>query len=159
MQNTDASKSERIGCGLEARVGSREDVFQQLKREVLMMKQTGASEYKAVLMARREEILGSSRHREDIWIVQSHDLIDTIQLASDREFAIRTLERESKSLMQVNSALKRIDHGEFGICLECEEPISDKRLTAVPWAAYCLHCQELHDTHETADDHELQLVG
>ncbi len=91
--------------------------------------------------------------------MESNDLIETVQLASDREFAVRTLERESKSLMQVDAALKRIDHGEFGICLECEEPISPKRLAVVPWASYCLKCQELHDQRESAETHEPQLAA
>jgi len=123
------------------------------------MKQGDINRYEALLMAKREEILGSSRHREDIWIVESNDLIETVQLASDRELAIRTLERESKSLMQVDAALKRIDRDEFGICLECEEPISAKRLAVVPWAAYCLHCQQLHDTRDSTDAYEPQLAA
>ena len=123
------------------------------------MKQGDINQYKALLMAKRHEILGSSRHREDIWIVESNDLVETVQLASDRELAIRTLERESKSLMQVGAALKRIDHDEFGICLECEEPISTKRLAAVPWAAYCLECQQFHDTRDATDAYERQLAA
>jgi len=123
------------------------------------MKQDDMKRYKALLMAKREEILGRSRDREDIWIVQSSDVIETVQLASDREFAVRTLERESKSLMQVDAALKRIDRAEFGICLECEEPISAKRLAVVLWAAYCLHCQELHDTRKSTDARESQLAA
>jgi len=123
------------------------------------MKQGDMNRYKELLIAKREEILGKSRHREDIWIVESSDLIDAVQLASDRDFAVCTLERESKSLMQVDAALKRIDHGEFGICLECEEPISTKRLEVVPWAAYCLQCQQLHDTRESMGAHEPQLAA
>ena len=49
------------------------------------------------------------------------------------------------------AALKHIDDGEFGICLECEEPISPKRLAGLPWAGYCLHCQELRDSEEATD--------
>jgi DnaK suppressor protein len=123
------------------------------------MKQDDMIRYQTLLIAKREEILGSSRHREDIWIVESSDLIETVQLASDREFAILSLERESRSLMQVDAALERIDHGEFGICLECEEPIPTKRLAVVPWAAYCLQCQELHDTRESTDAYEPQLAA
>ena len=123
------------------------------------MKQGDIYRYKALLMAKRKEILGRSLHREDIWIVESNDLIETVQLASDRELALRTLERESKSLMQVEAALKRIDHDEFGICLECEEPISTKRLAVVPWAAYCLQCQQLHDTRESTAGNKLQLAA
>ena len=123
------------------------------------MKQGDTNQYKALLTAKLHEILGSSRHREDIWIVDSNDLVETVQLASDRELAIRTLERESKSLTQVGAALKRIEQEEFGICLECEEPISSKRLAVVPWAAYCLQCQQLHDTLESTDAYVPQLAA
>ncbi|MFZ1007167.1 MAG: TraR/DksA family transcriptional regulator [Candidatus Sulfotelmatobacter sp.] len=123
------------------------------------MKQGDINQYKALLTAKLDEILGRSRRREDIWIVESNDLIESVQLASDRELAIRTLERESTSLMQVGAALKRIDHDEFGICLECDEPISIKRLAAVPWAAYCLECQQLHDKRDSTDAYERQLAA
>jgi DnaK suppressor protein len=35
--------------------------------------------------------------------------------------------------------------GSYGTCLHCEEEISPKRLDAVPWAAYCIRCQEIAD--------------
>ena len=47
-----------------------------------------------------------------------------------------------KLLREVSDALRRIDVGQYGICMECEEPISPKRLDAVPWAKYCVTCQE-----------------
>ena len=115
------------------------------------MKETDVDKYRTLLMAKREEIVGKSNRREDLWIVQSNEQIETVQLAGQREFAARTLEREARRLMQIGAALKRIDDGEFGICLECEEPISPKRLAAVPWAAYCLHCQEMRDAQAVTD--------
>jgi DnaK suppressor protein len=45
-------------------------------------------------------------------------------------------------LKQINEALQRINDGTYGICGECEKPISPKRLQAVPWAKYCVQCQE-----------------
>jgi DnaK suppressor protein len=115
------------------------------------MKRADVNKYRTLLMAKREEIVGKSPRREDLWIVQSNEQIETVQLAGQREFAARILEREAKSLMQIGAALKRIYDGEFGICLECEEPIPPKRLAAVPWAAYCLHCQEMLDAQEATD--------
>ena len=100
-------------------------------------------------MNTRAEIAGRVPQREELWIVQSNEQIETVQLAGQREFTARTLEREAKSLMQIGAALKRIEDGEFGICLDCEEPIWPKRLAAVPWAAYCLRCQEMHDAQES----------
>ena len=123
------------------------------------MSQVDLEKYKTLLLGKREEIVGKSRRREDIWIVPSNEQIEKVQLAGEREFAVRALEHQSKSLMQINGALERIEDGEFGICLECEEPISPKRLAAVPWAAYCLHCQELQDAQQTADQAEPILAA
>jgi len=123
------------------------------------MNEADVNKHRTLLLAKREEIAGKSPRREDLWIVQSNEQIETVQLAGQREFAARTLEREAKSLMQIGAALKRIDDGAFGICLDCEEPISPKRLAAVPWAAYCLHCQEMHDAQEAADTVQPKLAA
>lgn len=49
---------------------------------------------------------------------------------------------DMKLLREISDALRRIDQGSYGTCMECEEPISVKRLAAVPWAKYCVTCQE-----------------
>jgi len=123
------------------------------------MKESEAGKYRMLLIAKREEIVGKLPRREDLWIVQSNEQIETIQLAGQREFAARTMEREARSLVQIGAALNRIADGEFGICLDCEEPISPKRLAAVPWAAYCLHCQELRDAEESTNKSAPQLAA
>jgi len=115
------------------------------------MKNAEDKKYRTLLLAKREEIVGKSPRREDLWIVQSNEQIETVQLAGQRELAALTLERGAKSLMQIDAALKRIHEGEYGTCLDCEEPISSKRLAAVPWAAYCLHCQETRDAQEAIE--------
>jgi DnaK suppressor protein len=56
--------------------------------------------------------------------------------------------------------LKRIEDGSYGLCLNCEEPISPKRMQALPWAAYCVPCHEAVDRGEIENealDSELQL--
>jgi len=123
------------------------------------MNQAEVKKYRALLAAKREDILRASRRPEDIWIVPSNETIETVQLAGEREFAVRALERESKALSQIGAALARINDGEFGICVECEEPISPKRLAAVPWAAYCLRCQEMHDLEDRDGDAGPQLAA
>ena len=45
-------------------------------------------------------------------------------------------------LREIQEALGRIGDGEYGHCLECDEPISMKRLEAIPWARHCIACQE-----------------
>ena len=115
------------------------------------MKEIEANRYRALLMAKRAEIAGAAAQREDLWIVQSNEQIETVQLASQREMAARRLEGDAKRLAQIGAALTRIDNGEFGICVDCGEPIPSKRLAAVPWAACCVRCQEIRDA-EAADD-------
>jgi DnaK suppressor protein len=125
----------------------------------VVMKEADVNKYRTLLMTERAAIVGRAPEREELWIVPSNEQIETVQLAGQREFAARTLEREAKSLMLIGAALKRIEDGEFGICLDCEEPISAKRLAAVPWAAYCLHCQEIHDAEEARDKDDPKLAA
>ncbi len=65
----------------------------------------------------------SQQHHEE-WIFLNRNTIDI------------------KLLREISEALHRIEQGTYGTCLECEEPISPKRLDAVPWARYCVTCQE-----------------
>jgi len=50
---------------------------------------------------------------------------------------------EKSLLREVEEALLRSREGTYGICQECEEPISPKRLQALPWAKFCVRCQEM----------------
>jgi len=104
--------------------------------------------YKTVLETRLKELSDALRNREDIAIEKTPDALDEVQLAGERELAIRTLDRESTLLRQVRSALSRIADGSYGTCLHCEEDISIKRLNAVPQTSYCITCQEAADRNE-----------
>jgi DnaK suppressor protein len=104
--------------------------------------------YKTVLETRLAELSYALRNREDIAIEKTPDALDEVQLAGERELAIRNLDRESNLLRQVRGALARIADGSYGVCNHCEEDISLKRLNAVPQTAYCITCQEAADRHE-----------
>jgi DnaK suppressor protein len=54
----------------------------------------------------------------------------------------------STRLRDVHAALGRINVGTFGLCLECDDELSPKRLAAVPWASLCIRCQEAEDGRE-----------
>ena len=112
------------------------------------MSKTELERYKAVLEARQAELSGALRNREDIAIEKTPDALDEVQLAGERELAIRNLDRDSNMLRQVRAALGRIADGSYGVCLHCEEDISVKRLNAVPQTPYCITCQEAADRHE-----------
>ena len=86
-----------------------------------------------------------SDKREDIVIQQSPDALDQTQFAAERDLTVSLLNRDSQMFRRVQGALQRIADGSYGICLSCEDPISPKRLQAVPWAELCLICQERSD--------------
>jgi DnaK suppressor protein len=106
------------------------------------------NKYKTLLEAKQAELAGGLRNREGIAIEKTADALDEVQLAGERELAIRNLDRESNLLRSVRAALGRMADGSYGTCLHCEEEISPKRLNAVPWTAYCIKCQEAADRHE-----------
>jgi DnaK suppressor protein len=106
------------------------------------------NKYKTLLEAKQAELAGGLRNREGIAIEKTADALDEVQLAGERELAIRNLDRESIMLRNVRAALSRIADGSYGVCLHCDEDISPKRLNAVPWTAYCIKCQEAADRHE-----------
>jgi DnaK suppressor protein len=117
--------------------------------------------YKKALEAKQAQISASLRNRDDIAIEKASDTIDEVQLAGERELAIRNLDRESSLLRKVKAALARISDGSYGTCLHCEEEISPKRMNAVPWTAFCIRCQEAADRHEfeTAESLEELLAA
>jgi DnaK suppressor protein len=112
------------------------------------MTQTELNKYKAMLEAKQAELSAGLRNREDIAIEKTPDAIDEVQLAGERELAIRNLDRESNLLRNVKGALVRVADGSYGVCMHCEEDIKTKRLDAVPWTKYCIKCQEAADRHE-----------
>jgi DnaK suppressor protein len=99
----------------------------------------------------RQEIAKSFGLREQVCIEQTADAMDQVQAAAARELAIRNLDRSARWLREIEEALRRLDIGEYGACLNCEEEIGAKRLHAVPWAQLCLRCQELADRSECGE--------
>ncbi len=109
------------------------------------MTKTELNKFKKILENKQDELERVVRNRDAITIEKSADALDEVQHAAERELAIRNLDRESNLLRNVRSALRRIEDGSFGTCLHCEEEISPKRLNAVPWAPFCIQCQEQAD--------------
>jgi DnaK suppressor protein len=101
--------------------------------------------FQEVLERKEAELAGVSQKRDHIAIEKSADQMDEIQYASERDLAIRNVDRESTLLRDVKAALRRIRDGSFGVCIECESAISSRRLAAVPWAPRCIQCQAVVD--------------
>ena len=108
---------------------------------------------KQTLEAKLREVTQSGDWRDTIAVEHNADPLDTTQRALECEMATRSLDRNAALVRQIRAAIHRVNEGEYGVCLECEEPISQKRLAAVPWAALCIQCQERADnTNRSVDD-------
>jgi DnaK suppressor protein len=120
--------------------------------EKLKMSKTKFNDVRRVLEAKRSELLNGISDRDEIRIENAAEEFDRLQQQLNREVAISNLDRESRLLKDVQAALGRLEEGTFGVCLRCEEEVAEKRLKALPWAAYCVACQEIIDRLRAAGD-------
>ena len=75
----------------------------------------------------------------------AQDIADKAVSSYTREFLYSLTDGERNTLLHIDDALGRIDEGNYGLCLSCGQLMTEKRLNAVPWASYCLDCQELSE--------------
>jgi DnaK suppressor protein len=109
------------------------------------MTKTEIDRFRRILTARVAELERFTRQRDGIVVERSADQLEEIQAASQRALAVCNLDREFTQLRDARAALRRIEDGSFGTCQECNEDIHPKRLAAVPWAPFCIRCQEAVD--------------
>lgn len=76
------------------------------------------------------------------------DIADRASEETDRALELRTRDRQRKLVAKIDSALRRIEEGEYGYCEETGDPISLKRLDARPIATLSLEAQERHERRE-----------
>jgi len=70
------------------------------------------------------------------------DEADHIQASEQREMGLMSRERLVERIERLTAALKRIEDGTYGTCVECGKPIGQARLKAIPEAVTCVTCQE-----------------
>jgi DnaK suppressor protein len=96
----------------------------------------------------RREILHLYRHDLDVGLDafrDGDDEIDRANFDSDRDLALSLSDTEREVLLQIEEALHRVAAGDYGSCTSCAKPIAVERLHAIPWARYCIDCQELEE--------------
>jgi DnaK suppressor protein len=74
---------------------------------------------------------------------ETPDPVDLAVRNYSKNVMLAVSENESRQLVLVDEALLRVEDDEYGLCQNCEKAINQKRLAAIPWARYCLDCQEL----------------
>jgi DnaK suppressor protein len=109
--------------------------------------------YRQMLLDRRREVLSNLVGKFDARATLGRVAEDDqAQISHDEFVSLHINSLDYAQLRLVDEALDRLNAGDYGICLACEEPIAPKRLRAVSWARYCVNCQ---DTVGRSMDREL----
>lgn len=117
------------------------------------MKNKDVEYFKELLTNQLEELLtqagdtvsGMTAHKENF-----PDPTDRAALESDRNFMLRIRDRESKLIKKIKKALERIENQTFGLCEQCGDDISIKRLKARPVTIHCIGCKTKEEAFEKA---------
>lgn len=100
-------------------------------------------EYRKLLLSKRAELCSKLRARFDTMAELGHVAIEDQAPISGEEFISLRLNRlYYQQLRLVDAALDRLESGDYGVCVDCGNPVSSKRLAAIPWASHCIVCQD-----------------
>ncbi|WP_166258544.1 TraR/DksA family transcriptional regulator [Marinobacter salicampi] len=111
------------------------------------MDQTESEQFRAQLLALKQDILDTSSIRDEISATVSLDQSCTGRLSrmdalQTQAIAVAGKTRADKQLRLIEAAIVRIDHDDFGFCMECGEPINPRRLEIDPTSLYCITCAQ-----------------
>jgi DnaK suppressor protein len=99
--------------------------------------------YRKVLVEKRQQVMAGLGSKFDTLAKMGRVAEeDQAQLSHDEFISLRLNSLDYVQLRLIEEALDRIEAGDYGVCLGCEEPIPAKRLQAVPWAKFCVECQQ-----------------
>jgi DnaK suppressor protein len=112
-----------------------------MKRGVLVR---GASRvYREMLLRKRAEVMSGLGIKFDTLARMGRVAEDDqAQFSNEESVSLHLNTLDYAQLRLIEEALDRLNSGDYGTCLYCEEAIPPKRLNALPWARYCVRCQE-----------------
>jgi len=98
----------------------------------------------ALLLKLREELISSAKCEPDALAtsVQSPDSVEFAARTAEQDVTVAAANLRRRTLKEVENALRRVVRGTYGICEMCSEEIPANRLKAIPWARFCLVCEE-----------------
>jgi DnaK suppressor protein len=117
-----------------------------------------SADFSKLLQDKRIHLIDEDKRTLDNdMVIPSDERMDEVDQASSeymQAFSFRLRGRERFLMGKIDKALRKIDEGEYGLCEECDDPISLKRLQARPEAQLCIQCKEAQEKEEAvyADD-------
>jgi DnaK suppressor protein len=128
---------------------NRKSVTDRKRHEVL----------KEMLEDRRREIHDKLRWLRETLPAEAAHVKDTEEQSVDdfiQEVDFALMEMKSETLSKIDEAIRRLEHGTYGVCPECGIEIAEARLTALPFAALCRSCQQ-REEEQNATGREVRL--
>ena len=103
----------------------------------------GNGNYREMLLSKRQDVMAGLGVKFDTLAKMGRVAEeDQAQITHDEAVSLSLNRLDYLQLQMIEAALDRLSSNDYGICLGCEEPIPAKRLKALPWARYCVGCQE-----------------
>jgi DnaK suppressor protein len=140
---TNSGMSSRLNAALKR---TRFDLYSDAIEVSRLPPKSTAEHYKRVLethIAEAERIIANAEQEVRASSVKHADAADQAAAEYERQASTFKATAARQTLRSLQQALERIRQGTFGECVQCGSDIEPKRLEAIPWARYCLKCQEL----------------
>ena len=107
---------------------------------------------KEMLLKKREDLVLEIARRSKASTASAAqdigDILDSVSEERTRELDLILTDREKRKLAQIDDALDRIEENTYGLCEECGVKIPKARLKVLPFATYCVECQEKNEREE-----------
>jgi RNA polymerase-binding protein DksA len=158
MRSSDRRGEEKVSRKMKIKKENRRDPETAVKKMTRTGKKKLAkkelNDFKKLLLKKRGELDDEIKHISDDTLKKSqkdasgdisgytYHMADVATDNYDREFSLGLASKDRKSLYELEDALKRIEEGTFGVCLDCDSLITKARLKVVPQARLCIKCQE-----------------
>lgn len=99
-------------------------------------------------------LAGLTGIKRDLTLERAADELEFYTAKATRDVESRLAHNDATRIREIRAALARLDSGEYGVCVDCEQAIAPKRLAAAPWAARCVGCQEEHEARQVSVEYE-----
>jgi len=123
-----------------------------VRRQIPETRKPVAEDYRKLLRNKKAELLVAlGLNSRALAEAEKESGEDSVPLSHEEFIRLRLNRVLYGQLRMVEDALERMGLGEYGVCTDCGAPIAPKRLQAVPWARYCLDCQERANVRYASD--------
>ncbi|MDY6879264.1 MAG: TraR/DksA C4-type zinc finger protein [Desulfatiglans sp.] len=116
-----------------------------------MLSQGKKEYYKSLLLQMAHELVADKKRVIGEFSMPNEplaDLFDQASKESDTGFSLRLKEREGRLIAKIESAMEKLEIGDYGLCEDCGRNISEERLAARPMATLCIRCKKEQEARE-----------